>query len=138
MRRSVIAIGIAAAAVKYPATPASFGRATANEFAFAAFRTLDAKRDGSRVLALRIIFAADEIAETALALEKLAFVQGAFFVETDIGLACGARAANQATCGFAVRVAGASEENAEATALDGHFLAAVIAIFDFYFAIVRG
>ena len=42
VRRSVIAIGIAAAAVKYSAASASFGCAATNEFAFAALRALDA------------------------------------------------------------------------------------------------
>src|ERR1700720_4010688 len=71
VRRSVIAIGGAAAAVKNAAAPASFGRAAADKFAFSAFRALDSKSDGPRVFAFRIIFATDEIAEAALAAKQL-------------------------------------------------------------------
>ena len=138
VRRSVIAIGIAAATVKDAAAPASFGRAAADEFSFSAFRAFDSEGDGPRVFALWIIFATDEIAEATLAAKELALVQRAFFIEPDIRLARGARAAHQTPGSLAIRIAGACKEYAEAAALDGHFLATVIAVLDFHFAVVRG
>src|SRR5882724_3764606 len=51
-----------------------------------------------------------------------------------IGLVRDARALNQTAGGLAIRVTRAGEERAEATALDGHFLATIVAIFDFGFA----
>src|SRR5580704_12849936 len=122
VRRSVIAIGIAAAAEEYSAASAPFGCTAADKFALVALRALDTKRDGARVFAFGIIFTTDEIAEAALTLEKLAFVEG------DVRLARGTRSTDQATRGFAVRVAGTGEEHAEAAPLDGHFLATIIAI----------
>ena len=138
VRRSVIAIGITAAAVEYSAASAPFGCTAADKFAFVALRALDTKRDGARVFAFGIIFTTDEIAEAALTLEKLAFVEGAFLIEADIRLARGTCSTDQATRGFAVRVAGTRQEHAEAAPLDGHFLATIIAILDFHFAIVGG
>src|SRR5271155_3879790 len=131
VRRGEIAIGIAAAAVENAAGAASARNAAAHKFAFVALRALDAERDGPRVLALRIIRAADEIAEAALAAQQLRVVQRAFFIERNIGLARDARPAHQTARGFAIRVALAREKHAEAPALDDHFLAAIIAIFDF-------
>lgn len=94
VRRGEIAIGIAAAAVENASGAAAAGNAAAHEFAFIAFRAFDAESDGARVLALRIIRAADEIAEAALAAEKLGIVERAFFVERDVRLAGHARAAD--------------------------------------------
>lgn len=94
VRRGEIAIGIAAAAVENASGAASAGNAAAHEFAFIAFRTFDAEGDGARVLALRIIRAADEIAEAALAAEKLGVIERAFFIERDVRLAGDARAAD--------------------------------------------
>jgi len=56
------------------------------------------------------------------------------FGERLIGLVRDARALNKAAGGLAVRVTGAGEEGAEAPALDGHLLAAVVAILGFRFA----
>src|SRR5579864_1324927 len=68
VRRREIAIGITAATIKNSATPASLGRAAADEFAFAAFGTFDSESDGPRVFAFRIFRAADEFAEAAVTL----------------------------------------------------------------------
>src|SRR3984885_3209535 len=138
VRRSVITIRISAAAVKNPTPPTPFGRATANEFTFSAFRAFDSQGDGPGVLALGIIFATDEITEAALGAKGLAFVGGAFFVQLYVRLARGPCAAHQTASGLAIRIAGTRKEHAKAAALDGHFLTAVIAIFDFHFAVVRG
>src|SRR5207245_10618692 len=46
----------------------------------------------------------------------------------------GGLAVDAAACGLAVRVAGAGQERAEAAALDGHLLAAIIAILGLRFA----
>ena len=135
MRRGEIAIGIAAAAVENAAGAASARNTAAHEFAFVAFRAFDAERDGACVLALRIIGAADEIAEAALAAEKLRVVERAFFVERNVRLARDARATHQAARRFAIGITLAREKNAETPALDDHFLAAIVAIFDFRHAI---
>src|SRR5271170_7893185 len=135
VRRGEIAVGIAAAAVENAAGAASARNAAAHKFAFVAFRALDAESDGPRVLALRIIRAADEIAEAALAAQQLRVVERAFFIERNIRLARDARATYQAARGFAIRVALAGEKNAQTAALDDHFLAAIIAIFDFRHAV---
>src|SRR5579864_514303 len=68
VRRRVIAIGIAAAAIKNSAAPASLGRPAADEFAFAAFRAFDSESYGPRVFAFGIFRAADEFAETTVTL----------------------------------------------------------------------
>src|SRR6202050_2978476 len=137
VRRSVVAIGIAAATVKDAAAPAPFGRTAADEFSFSAFRAFDSERDGPRIFALWIIFTTDAIPEAALSPKELARVQRTFFIEPDIRLARGARAAHQTPRSLAIRIAGACKEYAEAAAFDGHFLAAVIAVLNFHFAIVR-
>src|SRR5258708_5360950 len=47
---------------------------------------------------------------------------------------CDARALDETARGLAVRVTGAGEKRAEAPALDSHLLAAIVAIFSFWFA----
>ena len=69
VRCGEIAIWVTAAAVENAAGTTSAGNTAANEFTFVAFRAFDAQRDWARVFALRIIRAADEVAEAALAAE---------------------------------------------------------------------
>lgn len=56
-----IAIRVTAAAIKNSAAPSSFRGAAPDKLSFIALRAFDSQRDRARVLALRIILAADEI-----------------------------------------------------------------------------
>ena len=81
-----IAIGIAAATIKNPPGAAPLGTAAPHEFPFIAFRTLDPQRDRTRVLALRIILAADKIAEASRAANQFPAIIWTFFADGNIGL----------------------------------------------------
>ena len=61
VRSGEVAIRISAATVENSAAPSSLGRAAPDEFSLIALRAFDPQRDRTRVLALRIILAADEI-----------------------------------------------------------------------------
>src|SRR6266403_1233621 len=136
VRRRKIAIRIARAAVKNARASAATlaGTAAADELAFIALRAFDAHGDGPRVLALRIAGAADELAEAAVFFHETVAAKRALFVQGLVGLVRDARALNQTAGGLAIRVTRASEERAEAAALNGHLLAAIVAIFGFGFA----
>src|SRR5258708_2409131 len=136
VRRCEIAIRVTGAAVEHAraATAAFAGAAAAHEFAFVAFRAFNAHGDRARVLALRVAGAADEFAEAAAFLHEIFAAQRTQLRERLIGLVRDARALDEAARGLAVRVTGAGEKGAEAAALDGHLLAAIVAIFDFGFA----
>src|SRR5580704_724676 len=140
VRRREIAIGIARAAVEDAGTAATAfsGAAAADEFALHALGTLDAHGDRARVFALRIAGAADEFAEAAVFFDQAVAAERALFIEQLVRLVRYASALDQAPRGLAVRIALASQENTETAALDGHFLAAIVAILDFGFARVRG
>src|SRR5467141_1201034 len=134
--RCEIAIRVTRAAVEHSwaATAALAGAATTHEFAFVAFRTFNTHGDRARVLALRVAGAADEFAEAAAFLHEILAAKCTQFSERLIGLVRDARALDEAAGGLAVRVTGASEEGAEAPPLDGHLLAAIVAILGFGFA----
>src|SRR5229473_2086030 len=136
VRRSEIAIRITRAAVEHarPAT-AAFARApAAHEFSFVAFRAFDAHGDWARVLALRVSRAADEFAEAAVFFHQPVTAECAFLIKRLIRLMRDARTLNQAPRGLAVRVSGTGQEGAEAPPLDGHLLAAIVAILGLGFA----
>src|SRR5712664_3915107 len=78
--------------------------------------------------------AADELDEAAVFFHETVAAERALFVQRLIGLVRDARALNQTAGGPAIRVTRASEERAEAAALNGHLLAAIVAIFGFGFA----
>src|SRR5439155_10158296 len=134
-RSREVPIGIARATVKNSRAPASGDAAATDKFAFDTLRAFDAERDRPRVLALWIAGATDKFAETPVLLDEAFAARRAFFVERLIGLPCGARAFDKAPRRFAIRVTRAREEYAEAAALDRHFLATVVAYFDFGFAL---
>ena len=125
-----VTVRIARAAIEDARTPAAAfsGAAAADKFALIALGTFDPQSDGARVLALRIAGAADEFAEAAMLLYQAVPAKSALFVEWLIGLVCDASALDKAARGFAIGIALAGEESAEAAALDNHFLAAIIAI----------
>src|SRR5258707_15872925 len=127
---------VSRAAVEGPRAPsAAFrGAAAAHKFAFVAFRTFDAHGDRARVFALRITGAADEFAEAAVFLHQAVAAERTFFIQRLIRLMCDARALDKAAGGLAVGVTGASKKGAEAPALDGHLLAAIVAILGFRLA----
>src|SRR5258708_38197863 len=110
---------------------ATSSAAAPDKVAFVAFRAFDAHGDWPGVLALRISLATDKFAEAAVFFHQVGFAGRALFVQRLIRLPRDARAFHQAPGGLAIRIAGAGQENTEAAALDGHFLAAIIAIFDF-------
>src|SRR5467141_1416611 len=85
-------------------------------------------------IAIRVAGAADEFAEAAAFLHEIFAAQRTQLRERLIGLVRDARALDEAARGLAVRVTGAGEEGAEAAALDGHLLAAIVAILGFGFA----
>src|SRR5262249_35560453 len=91
-----------------------------------------------RVFALRVGRATDEFAVAAVLLHK-AFAAGrALLVERLVGLQSNARALHQAARGLAIGITGAGEEGTEAARFDGHFLAAVFAVFRGVFRIAFG
>ena len=100
-----------------------------------AFRAFDAQGDRPRVLAFRITRAADEFAEAAVFFHQPAFACRTLFIQRLIRLPRDARAFHQPPRGLTIRISRAGEEHAEAAALDGHFLAAIVAIFDFVFGV---
>src|SRR5438445_145568 len=136
VRRGEIAIRITGATIEdaRAASAALTGAAAAHEFTFIAFWTFDAQGDRARVLAFRVAGAADEFAEAAVFFHQPIAAERAFFIERLIRLMCDARALDEAARGPAVREAGAGEKGAEAATLDGHLLAAIVAIFGFGFA----
>ena len=66
MRRGEVAFGVATAAIEDSPPSASLGRTAANEFTFLALGALDSECDRSGVLAVRILFTADELAVAAV------------------------------------------------------------------------
>src|SRR6267378_7754806 len=130
VRGGEIAIRIARAAVENARASATAlaGAAPADEFAFIALRAFNAHGDWPRVLALRIAGAADELAEAAVFFHEAVAAKSALFVQRLIGLVRDARTLHQPACSLAIGVTHASEERAEAAALDGHFLAAIVTI----------
>jgi len=135
VRRGEIAIRIAAAAIENAAGAAAARNSAPYKFTFIAFRALDSQRDGSRVFALWIIRATDEIAEAARPAQELRIVQRAFFIERNIRLARDACAFHQSSRGFTIGITFAREKHAEAPALNHHFLAAIVAVLDLGLAI---
>ena len=79
VRRSEIAIRVAAATVENAPCAAAFRSAATHKFAFVALRAFDAERNRAGVFALRIILAADEIAEASLSAEQERIVERALF-----------------------------------------------------------
>src|SRR5437879_12137249 len=136
MGRCEIAIRVTRAAVEHSwaATAALAGAATTHEFACVAFRAVDTHGDRARVLALLIAAAAEEFAEAAAFLHEILAAKCTQFSERLIGLVRDARALDKAARGLAVRITSAGEEGTEAPALDGHLLAAIVAILGFGFA----
>src|SRR5216683_6300097 len=137
MRRREIAVGIPRAAVENARTPppALACAAPPHKFALIAFRAFDAHGDRPRVLALGISGAADELAKAPVLLHQTVAAQRALFLEWLVGLVRDARSRHQPPGGFAIGIPGAREESAKSSALDGHFLAAVVAILGFAFAV---
>src|SRR2546430_814745 len=133
--RGEVAIRVTGTAVEHSwAATASFtGAAAADEFTFVAFRAFDAHGDRARVLAFRIARAPDKFAEAAAFLHEIFAAQRTQLGERLIGLVRNARALDEAARGLAVRVTGTGKERAEAPALDGHLLAAIVAILGFGF-----
>src|SRR5216684_9330679 len=137
VRRGEIAIRVARAAVENARAPATAlaGAAAAHELTFIALRAFDAQGDGARVFALGIAGATDELAEAPVLFYQAVAAQRALFLERLVGLVGDARSCDQAPRGFAIGIPGAGEKRAKAAALDGHFLAAVVAILGFAFAV---
>src|SRR6185437_4748337 len=86
VRRREIALGIAAAAIKNSPGTASLGSAAPHKLAFITFRAFDSQRDRTRVLALRIILAANKIAEAPGAANQLPTVLRTLFADRNVGL----------------------------------------------------
>src|ERR1700678_114010 len=87
VRRSVVTIGVAAAAVENTPSSASLRCAAAHELTFVALRAFDAERDWARVFAFRIVLATDEIAEATLASKQRRFIEWTLFIENHVRLA---------------------------------------------------
>src|SRR6266436_3611962 len=136
MRARVIAVRIPRAPIKNAWTPAStFARAAApHEFALIALRAFDAHGDRPRVLALRISGTTDELTKASVLLHQAIAAQRTLLIEQFIRFVRDARSLHQSTRGLAIGIPGARQKCAKAPALDGHFLAAVIAILGFAFA----
>src|SRR6185437_14720809 len=126
----VIAIRIAAAAVKNPSAPAPSRRSAADEFALPAFRALDSQRDRPRVLALRIFLAADEIAEPPFALQQLRPGVRAFLADRNVRLPRLPRPLHQPPRRLAIRIPRARQERPESPALQRHLAPAIFAVLD--------
>ena len=135
VRSGEIAIGVARATVENArAAAATFsGAAALHKFAITALRAFDAHGDGASVFALGIVGTADEVAVAAVFFDEVNFAAklGTFRRVASSGWQGDAGAFDKAAGGFAIGVAGAGQENAEAAALDGHFLAAIVAVFNF-------
>ena len=138
MGRGEVAIGIARAAIENARSATATGAAAADKFSFVALGAFDAERDRPRVLAFWIPSAANEFAVAAVFFDQALAARRAFFIQRLVWLERNARALYQAACGFAIGIAGAGEEGAKAAALDGHFLAAIVAIFGGTFGIALG
>src|SRR6185437_16630832 len=83
-RSSEIAVRITAAAIKNPAAPSSLRGAASDKLSFIALRALNPQRDRARVLALRIILAADEIAEASRPADQLPAVVRTLFADGNV------------------------------------------------------
>src|SRR5271170_3009268 len=139
IRRGETAIGIARAAVEDAETSAAaFAHAAAlHEFAFVALRAFDAHGDRARIFALWVAGAANELTEAAVLFHQAVAVERTLLIERFIRLVRNTCAGDKAARGFAIGIASTSEKRAKPATLQGHFLAAVLAIFDLVFGVFR-
>src|ERR1700680_3096919 len=85
-------------------------------------------------LAFRIGRAADKFAIPAVAANQLRAAIGALLRKRLVRLAGNTGSLHQAPRGFAIGIALAGQKNSESSALDGHLLAAIVAILDLRFS----
>src|SRR6266849_1680059 len=137
MRRREIAIGIPRAAVENARTPppALACAAPPHEFTLIAFRAFDAHGDRPRVLTLRISGATDELAKAPVLLHQSVATQRTLFLEQLVRLVCDARSRHQPPRGLAIGIACACQKCAKSSALNRHFLAAIVAVLGFAFPV---
>src|ERR1700723_2806549 len=130
MRRREVAIRVAAATVENPPPTTALRGPAPDKFPLVALRAFDAQRDWPRVFALRIVLAADEIAKATRAAQQYTTVGGTLFIQNHVGLQRLLGAGRQTPGRLAIRVARTRKERPEASALDGHFLPAIVAVND--------
>src|ERR1700680_396177 len=95
---------------------------------------MNPQRLGADEFAFRIGRAADKFAISPGAANQLRAAIGAFLLERLVRLACNTGSLDQAPRGFAIGIALAGQKYSESSALDGHFLAAIVAILDLRFS----
>src|SRR4029077_8581247 len=78
---------------------------------------------------------ADKLAEAAVLFHQPVAIQRTLLVQGLIGLRSDARSGHQPPCSLAIRITRAGREGPKAPALQGHFLAAIFAIFNLVFRV---